>query len=165
MKDIVITILIVFGLPFSLWYLLTTEKMTDKVEVEPKVLFEVGGSFEINKSASNETFVVDGRVGEKCFADASDLLIYHGGNGECKVIDLNGNFWFVGPMNQRTLLQPCPDKVTKSILDYQYYNEPSMAKPAARTFGKWTIEELEQNKCDSNLIERLRNEADEILMQ
>lgn len=85
-----------------------------------------------------------GRPGERCFADPlTETLISHGGNGDCIVIDVDGNFLFVNPFNYRWPFSPCDfDEEDRQPWDRWYRLAPPSIDPPPLTYGDFTQERL-----------------------
>ena len=145
---------------------------TEAIKVNPEVSFDVGASVSftdnertvaISQPADRERFLLNGRPGEKCFLDPTDLLIMHNANGDCQVIDVNGNFWYINPGGGRVLSSSCPITVSQSAARYESYAEPSKPNPGIITVESWTPEHLNSARCDERLILKLKKQYQQIL--
>lgn len=91
-----------------------------------------------------------GRLMERCFATASEIVVSHGTNGDCFILDVNGNYWLVNPYNLRTLLSKCPTKIEESAKLYNELDKPSDYWPPS-TNGQYPKETLDEYKCNRGI--------------
>lgn len=146
---------------------------TSQIVFDPEVKADIGASFSVQDntdsttynapSGSRDQFTVDGRPGEKCYLHRTDLLIDHGNNGDCFVIDINHNYWFVNPAGGRVLLSSCPMRVEESAAAFAGLKEPANPYPGTSSLQDWSAEQLESMKCPSGLVNQLYTQSEKLM--
>lgn len=154
---------------------LSATKDDVQTEFKPEAGVEIGASFSLQNNSNSTTynapeggrdrFLAEGRSGEKCYVHSSDLLLSHGSNGECFVLGVDRNHWFINPAGGRVLLGDCPTEVSPTILNYRTWKELSRPYPGYNSLQQWTQERLESMRCSESLYQQLSAQANRILME